>query len=134
MTTRNDLCPCGSGKKFKKCCLLREHVTEQPTTHSGKFSFTPGSYGGSGSFCPSIACKKQTEANIWQYHFVLVKPAEVHQDEESAHGSSEADLNKAFTAKVTSGSEFDMAYYLKRVGYLNVEDYRIVEDQEPENG
>ncbi|MBD9124484.1 MAG: SEC-C metal-binding domain-containing protein [Eisenbergiella sp.] len=20
-TGRNDLCPCGSGKKFKKCCL-----------------------------------------------------------------------------------------------------------------
>jgi uncharacterized protein YecA (UPF0149 family) len=28
---RNDLCPCGSGKKFKKCCLpnyLREHAEE----------------------------------------------------------------------------------------------------------
>jgi uncharacterized protein YecA (UPF0149 family) len=21
---RNDLCPCGSGKKFKKCCLLKK--------------------------------------------------------------------------------------------------------------
>jgi uncharacterized protein YchJ len=21
-TGRNDLCPCGSGKKFKKCCLM----------------------------------------------------------------------------------------------------------------
>ena len=21
---RNDLCPCGSGKKFKKCCLNKE--------------------------------------------------------------------------------------------------------------
>ncbi|HCO24025.1 MAG TPA: nucleic acid-binding protein, partial [Gimesia maris] len=20
---RNDLCPCGSGKRFKKCCLTR---------------------------------------------------------------------------------------------------------------
>lgn len=20
---RNDLCPCGSGKKYKKCCLLK---------------------------------------------------------------------------------------------------------------
>jgi hypothetical protein len=24
MTGRNDLCPCGSGKKYKKCCLLRD--------------------------------------------------------------------------------------------------------------
>lgn len=22
---RNDLCPCGSGKKYKKCCLLKPH-------------------------------------------------------------------------------------------------------------
>ena len=21
---RNDYCPCGSGKKFKKCCLMKE--------------------------------------------------------------------------------------------------------------
>jgi uncharacterized protein YecA (UPF0149 family) len=21
---RNDVCPCGSGKKFKKCCLFRQ--------------------------------------------------------------------------------------------------------------
>ena len=21
---RNDLCPCGSGKKYKKCCMLKE--------------------------------------------------------------------------------------------------------------
>lgn len=22
---RNDSCPCGSGKKFKKCCLVNKH-------------------------------------------------------------------------------------------------------------
>jgi len=26
--SRNDLCPCGSGKKYKKCCLQ----IEEPTT------------------------------------------------------------------------------------------------------
>jgi len=26
---RNDTCPCGSGKKFKKCCLYRELKGEQ---------------------------------------------------------------------------------------------------------
>ena len=25
MKSRNDPCPCGSGKKYKKCCLLSEH-------------------------------------------------------------------------------------------------------------
>ena len=25
---RNDLCPCGSGKKYKKCCMKKEKVVE----------------------------------------------------------------------------------------------------------
>ena len=25
---RNDLCPCGSGKKYKKCCMKNEKVVE----------------------------------------------------------------------------------------------------------
>ncbi|OPZ84915.1 MAG: hypothetical protein BWY74_04060 [Firmicutes bacterium ADurb.Bin419] len=28
-TGRNDLCPCGSGKKYKKCCLLRESLPDK---------------------------------------------------------------------------------------------------------
>ena len=26
--SRNDPCPCGSGKKYKKCCLEKEHKKE----------------------------------------------------------------------------------------------------------
>jgi len=27
---RNDLCTCGSGKKFKKCCgIIKEHILEK---------------------------------------------------------------------------------------------------------
>ena len=26
---RNDACPCGSGKKYKKCCLLKDFHAEQ---------------------------------------------------------------------------------------------------------
>jgi predicted O-linked N-acetylglucosamine transferase (SPINDLY family) len=29
---RNDLCPCGSGKKYKKCCYSKPSVQQQPTT------------------------------------------------------------------------------------------------------
>ncbi|RJQ80121.1 MAG: type I methionyl aminopeptidase [Desulfobacteraceae bacterium] len=32
---RNDLCPCGSGKKFKRCCLA-ESVQTRPRTHPEK--------------------------------------------------------------------------------------------------
>jgi hypothetical protein len=26
---RNDPCPCGSGKKYKKCCLIRQELDAQ---------------------------------------------------------------------------------------------------------
>lgn len=28
---RNDLCPCGSGKKYKKCCLPKDQQEERET-------------------------------------------------------------------------------------------------------
>jgi preprotein translocase subunit SecA len=28
---RNDPCPCGSGKKYKKCCLLKEEAADRPS-------------------------------------------------------------------------------------------------------
>ena len=32
--SRNDPCPCGSGKKFKKCCLGKElEIQRQPLTY-----------------------------------------------------------------------------------------------------
>ena len=37
--SRNVPCPCGSGKKYKKCCLLREEVsaTQPPQVSSDIF-------------------------------------------------------------------------------------------------
>lgn len=32
MPGRNEPCPCGSGKKYKKCCEKKEAVTENPYT------------------------------------------------------------------------------------------------------
>nr|CRI42383.1 Uncharacterized protein BN1224_DC9_BH_00160 [Chlamydia pneumoniae] len=36
---RNDLCPCGSNKKYKQCCLKKEEQTARYTTE-GKFKFS----------------------------------------------------------------------------------------------
>ena len=36
---RNALCPCGSGKKYKKCCLLRQEGKPQST--GPQMRFTP---------------------------------------------------------------------------------------------
>lgn len=27
-TSRNQVCPCGSGKKYKKCCMVKSKVVE----------------------------------------------------------------------------------------------------------
>ncbi|MFH1124866.1 MAG: SEC-C metal-binding domain-containing protein [Pseudomonadota bacterium] len=40
---RNDPCPCGSGKKYKKCCLpLHEESSAKQQQDAGAFSLTPG--------------------------------------------------------------------------------------------
>ena len=28
--SRNDPCPCGSGKKYKQCCMSKEHMGRSP--------------------------------------------------------------------------------------------------------
>ena len=35
---RNTPCPCGSGKKYKKCCLLLQNGTIQPNSPPTKFT------------------------------------------------------------------------------------------------
>ena len=46
--SRNDSCPCGSGKKYKKCCGLREQQTRKPRL-SNPFSAISKVAGGKGS-------------------------------------------------------------------------------------
>jgi len=38
-TGRNDICPCGSGKKYKKCCLIKDEkaVVEQQVKAHAEF-------------------------------------------------------------------------------------------------
>lgn len=42
---RNDLCPCGSGKKYKQCCLLKK---QKEATPLGKRKFTAKVLSGGG--------------------------------------------------------------------------------------
>jgi tetratricopeptide (TPR) repeat protein len=39
---RNDPCPCGSGKKYKKCCLPLHEESRAKQQDTGAFSLTPG--------------------------------------------------------------------------------------------
>lgn len=41
---RNDPCPCGSGKKYKKCCVSKSEITPSDTwmANDGMHVVTPG--------------------------------------------------------------------------------------------
>jgi len=38
-TGRNEPCPCGSGKKYKKCCLLEEQLEKRNDSIKNKIIF-----------------------------------------------------------------------------------------------
>ena len=89
---RNDPCTCGSGKKYKKCCMLKD--AENTTTEFKTiYRFEPGSYGDVGNFMPSLACLKQTQNDEWIYHFVLVKPENIFPVEDQAVAEAENDIS-----------------------------------------
>ena len=35
---RNDPCPCGSGKKYKKCCLTKDQKSDQEAVSTGSMN------------------------------------------------------------------------------------------------
>ena len=125
---RNDPCPCGSGKKYKKCCYNKISVETAENNIKPKFKFEPGSYGDVGNFMPSIACLKQTNTNDWKYHFVLVKPEEHSEVEDDAVFQATQDLDLSFQEKEKTGSDFTVAEVLKSFGYISVSDFHIVSE------
>jgi hypothetical protein len=122
---RNDPCPCGSGKKYKKCCMknLQENQSFSPT-----FRFEAGSYGDTGGFVPSAACLKQESPNKWAYHFVLVNHNKVYLQEDEASAQAVKDLDAAFLQKEKHGSYYALAEYLKAEGYVSVEGFKVVDE------
>ena len=123
---RNAPCPCGSGKKYKVCCMHKPQPDEPEKKVTPQFRFMPGSYGDIGQFVPSIACLKQLSSNDWSHYFVLVKPTEQHSEENDAAEIAEADLANAFLRKEQIGSELAVAEYLKSQDYVKVSDFRVV--------
>lgn len=129
-TGRNDPCPCGSGKKYKKCCIDKPNNFERSTKPNGGFRFKSGSYGDTGNFMPSIACLKQERENEWIHHFVLVQPEEGYELEDDASAQAQEDLDTAFKLKFETNSEEKFALSLKSKGYVNVNDFKIVQSED----
>jgi hypothetical protein len=126
---RNDPCPCGSGKKYKKCCGSTP-ASEAKASSPGNFRFEPGSYGGpGGAFVPSILCQKRMSETEWRDHFVLANPTAPHHDHDSAVAAAETDLAEAFAAKQDGGTDADLAMSLKSKGYVTVTGFNIIKEE-----
>ncbi len=134
---RNDPCPCGSGRKFKRCCLDRARlgiptpppepaaIVGLPGEGSSRFRFEAGSYGGPHGYFPSIACLRREAARDWVYHFVLIVPDDVREDEEGASLQAGEHL---FTAFQGGSSPETVANALRAIGYVRVSDYHVLAD------
>ena len=121
---RNDPCPCGSGKKYKKCCITKV-VENYENELEELYRFEPGSYGDVGSYMPSLACLKQVRKDEWKYHFVLVKPESLHSDEDEATNEAEKDISSSYAIKEKGRTDAELAMSLKNKGYVSVDNYKI---------
>ena len=125
---RNDPCPCGSGKKYKLCCLGGRLMSTEAPRLSPRFRFEPGSYSAPGAFLPSIACLEQWKPDAWRYHFVLVKLDVLCVEEAEAVSQAESDLNLAFGGERTPTGKRETES-LKALGYMKVEDFKILDNK-----
>ena len=95
---RNSLCPCGSGKKYKRCCERRETEMRKSEAPAGRTRYEPGSYGDAGEFFPSLLCYKETEPDLWEEYYCLVKLDVCFEDQDSATSTATSHLEAAFAA------------------------------------
>ena len=127
--SRNDPCPCGSGKKYKKCCLPGAKAGADHASVTPRFRFEHGSYGGPGrGFMPSALCYEQIAPGRWREHFCLVNPRGLVSSEDEASSVAEADLRGAFTIKSQGGSDSKVAEFLRGKGYVRVDGFRRAEE------
>jgi len=96
-----------------------------PGGGSSRFRFQAGSYGGLHGYLPSIACLKREATGDWVYHFVLIVPDDVREDEEGASLQAGEHL---FTAFQGGSSPETVASALRAIGYMRVSDFHVVAD------
>ena len=124
MIGRNDPCPCGSGRKFKKCCLRKKPGPGRRTT--GEFGFEPGSYGGPQGYMPSLAYFRESSSGEKNYRFVLANPSYVVGSQSKAVAQATADFSEACRVDDATGSIEALGRQLAGQGYVVVDDYRII--------
>ena len=126
MIGHNDPCPCGSGREFKKCCLRKKPGPGRHT--AGEFGFEPGSYGGPKGYVPSLACFRESSSGEKTYRFVLAKPSCVVGSQSKAVAQATADFSEACRVDDATVSFEAMGHQLAGLGYVVVEDFKIVDE------
>jgi hypothetical protein len=132
---RNSLCPCGSRKKYKRCCELTEDALKRTEVLVGRFRYEPGSYGGPGrGYLPSIIVYKEIGPDSWAEHLCLVKSDAVLVNHDMATSMAERHLAAARQAQIDgAGSPADFALSLRHEGYKSVSDFHMVKDSNIQN-
>jgi hypothetical protein len=125
---RNASCPCGSGKKYKRCCETKEAKMSQQELPRGRFRYEPGSYGSPRlGYMPSIICYKEIGAESWTEHFCLVKTDVTLLEEDRAVAIAKDHLVAANRVQAEGGGDpREFALALRHEGYKAVSDFRIV--------
>lgn len=77
---------------------------------------------------PSAICYEQIAAGQWSEYFCLVNPTCRLEDQDEASATAEADFREAFAAKTQAGGDSEIAEYLKRKGYVRVDEFRRARD------
>lgn len=128
---RNHPCPCGSGKKYKRCCEMKEAEMSQRKLLPGRFRYEPGSYGSPRlGYMPSIICYKETGAESWTEHFCLVKSDVTLAQENRATAMAEEHLAAASRAQAEGGGDpREFALSLRHEGYKAVSDFRMASQE-----
>ncbi|PCI28847.1 MAG: hypothetical protein COB67_05390 [SAR324 cluster bacterium] len=128
---RNDLCSCGSGKKYKHCCIHQGQATaEAKPEKTPDYRFEPGAYGDPGAYVPSIACLQLDEKvaeEKWNYIFLITNEQEHFEEEDAAGERAVLDLAEAMNINKNNDSQYPMAEYLQGLGYTPVSGYNISE-------
>ncbi len=124
---RNDPCPCGSGKKYKKCCKMKSTAEQSAALPTGKFTYDAGSYGDPISgFFPSLMCKKLTSSDTWENYYCLVKAEAYFEQEEDATKEANNDLE---AAKSSSSNPIEFAKILHEKSYAKLDDFKLAENK-----
>lgn len=124
--SRNDPCPCGSGLKYKRCCLGKVSPRAEALGSPQQFRFEAGSYGFAGAFVPSVACLKRA-GDEEHYHYMLVRPEDPCEGEDQASELAHRDLDTAASEGDRVGTATAFATSLRQAGYVRLDDFQIAE-------